>query len=114
MTMRWDKVLKETNDLFPKKRTLQTIDQLLRKLYCYFNYSTSQIATICDCNPSTIKKKLVQLNIKLKGRGGPNRKSTLLITEEDYRMLSLKELAKKYSCHPSTVVRLTKKYRTKA
>lgn len=109
MTMRWSKVLKEVNEVKTFGQ-FKTIDDLLKKLYKKYKFSTRTLAELCGCDPTTVRTKLIKLGVKLRERGGPNNRSNINITRDDWLLLNIKELAKKYGCHPTTAIRLTKKY----
>lgn len=108
MTIRWTRVLNELNKTAEPK--FESTSQLLEYLYVTQHYSLSQLAELYECHLTTVRRKLLQLGIKLRHRGGNHDRTRIFITDEEFRTMSLKEIAFKKGCHISTVSKKYKQY----
>lgn len=110
MTTKWDPIIKLLKGVGWKGKTTK---ELLIFLYCTKHYGTNKIATICDCSRTTIINQLNKYHVKLRKRGGPNRTPVVFVSEQDYKALSLKEIAAKYHIHIGTAARKIRPYKKK-
>ncbi len=72
----------------------------LKKLYIHARYSTADIAKVYGCNPETVRRHLIEANVR---RRNPYAKKYAFSLDEIRRMyeidkLSMFEIARKYGC----------------
>jgi transposase len=75
--------------------------------------STTKLAKALGTTDVTIRKYFKKYNLKIKEQGGHYTGKHILITEEEYKTLSTKELMKKYNCSQFTLYNLTKNFESK-
>jgi hypothetical protein len=79
-------------------------DMLLR-LYEHEQFSITQIAKVVGYAAWTVRRRLVQQGIKIRGRGGPNHTQRKLqhVSDADIFNLDVSQVAIKYDCNESSV-----------
>jgi len=97
----WDLVNKKLIFYLKANKGAKVSKQLknnLNTLYNKKNLSVRELATITgsECSTDAIRRKLHDLNIAPRPRGGANNKKLLYISEEEFNNSTTKALATKY------------------
>lgn len=91
-----------------------TLVEMLRYLYVDQEMSLREICNAIGnkCTAPTLSSKMVELGIDMRHRGGRNyfKLPPSLITLDEYRTMTYKEMAVKHKVHPSTIYKVVKKY----
>lgn len=101
--MRWNE-----ESWAPIAQTLgfQSEEEMLNHLYTLQRFSINQISRIVGYSGFSVRRRLILLNINLRGRGGPNNKGVRLLrslTNEQLFDGSPSKLAEEHKVHISTV-----------
>lgn len=83
-----------------------TEEEMLRHFYQQMNFSLSEIAKVLGVAPWSVRRRLLNLRILLRARGGPNRvgKRRLQdVSDSELKHISPTALAKFYDVHIATV-----------
>lgn len=79
---------------------------MLRSLYTEEEFSINEIAKILGFSSFNVRRRLIEHQIPLRSRGGPNKlgkRSLLNVSDEELNTSSYEEIAAKYHVHVSTV-----------
>lgn len=81
-------------------------ESYLAWLYTNDKLSLRQIGAKLKVDPYTVRRKLLDLGITLRPRGGPNNVRNLSIPEDELRSIPMRALAAKYKTSTKTICRM--------
>ena len=107
----WEQVLTLLKAQYAFKPAV-TLKDVLKHYYLEEKLSIRQITELTNgqCSHASVRSKLIEFGIPLRGKGGPRHICNFDITKEEYKTMSYKELALKYKCHRTTIRNRCLKY----
>jgi hypothetical protein len=99
----WEEILVKLNTKL--KTQHDTIKVCLTELYIIECRRSGEICNLIrgELTSQTLREKLHELKIPLRGKGGPNNKRVFTLTKEEYESCSLQKLAVKKGVSRKTI-----------
>jgi hypothetical protein len=111
MATNWFRVHENICKKYPECKELNN-DNTLRHLYTQKGLSLSEITNLSEreiLSPLTVRKRLLKLGVKTRGKGGDNSTKNIALKLEEFNYCSVRELARKYDIDESTIRRKKEK-----